>query len=521
MRNARTLALGVALACVTTAAALAAPGAETGPSSSQSPYVLRTQPGIVTKSILTTGDSVNLKPDGVTPYRMVGIPDGLGAFDNGDGTFTLLMNHELGNTAGIVRAHGARGSFVSKWTIREDDLTVLHGEDQIQQLYTWNGAEWQVSNNDAAPARLNRLCSADLAPISAFYNAASGKGYDGRLFLDGEEAGTLGRPWGHVVATGASYELTPWLGNLSYENVVANPSTGDGTVTMNMDDGSATVGQQVYLYRGTKTSAGNAVQKAGLANGKLYGVKVLGVPQSEYQKTNWTVGEQHAFELADVSEFAGVGGTTNNGIVDTLEEDSQAKGVTNFQRPEDGAWDPGNPNDFYFVTTSSFGPLPADNRTGETRLWRLRFVDPADPSKGGTIKLLVGGPVGTADDPPATGTQSEGAEGPQMFDNITVNDRGQVVLLEDVGNQAYLGGVWLYDSSSGDLVKIAQHDADRFLPGASAFLTKDEEASGVIPAPFIGEGWYLLDVQAHYAIAGELVEGGQLVALHVPPGKIK
>jgi len=33
--------------------------------------------------------------------------------------------------------------------------------------------------------------------------------------------------------------------------------------------------------------------------------------------------------------------------------------VTNFQRPEDGAGDPGNPSDFYVVTTSSFGPLPA------------------------------------------------------------------------------------------------------------------------------------------------------------------
>ncbi len=46
--------------------------------------------------ILTVGDSVNTKLDGVSPYRMVGIPDGLGAYDNGDGTFTVLMNHELG-----------------------------------------------------------------------------------------------------------------------------------------------------------------------------------------------------------------------------------------------------------------------------------------------------------------------------------------------------------------------------------------------------------------------------------------
>ena len=46
----------------------------------------------------------------------------------------------------------------------------------------------------------------------------------------------------------------------------------------------------------------------------------------------------------------------------------------------------------------------------------------------------------------------------------------------------------------------------------------DEEASGIIPAPFLGADEYLVDVQAHYAIAGELVEGGQLLALHVPPG---
>jgi hypothetical protein len=519
VRLLHVVALTSAIAAGAAAIAIAAPGAVTGPSSSQSPYLVRTQPVIITKSILTTGDSVNTKPDGVTPYRMVGIPDGLGAFDNGDGTFTVLMNHELGNTAGIVRAHGARGAFVSKWTIDTDTLQVLHGGDQIQQLYTWHGTAWQLSNTDAAPARLNRLCSADLAPVSAFYNAASGKGYDGRLFLDGEEGGTVGRPWGHVVATGDSYELTPWLGNMSYENVLARPNSGDATVTMNMDDGDASLGQQVYLYKGTKTNAGNPVQKAGLVGGNLYGVKVLGIPQSEYQKTDWTTGEQRDFDLVDVSQFAGIGDKTNNGIVDTLDEDSQAKGVTNFQRPEDGSWDPQHPNDFYFVTTSSFGPLPAENRTGETRLWRLHFVDPTDPSKGGKITLLVSGPVGTADNPAATGTQSENAPGPQMFDNITVTDRGQIVLLEDVGNQAYLGGVWIYDIASGHLAKIAEHDPDRFKVGAAGFLTKDEEASGVIPAPFLGEGWYLLDVQAHFTISGELVQGGQLLALHIPPGK--
>jgi hypothetical protein len=182
---------------------------------------------------------------------------------------------------------------------------------------------------------------------------------------------------------------------------------------MATDDGGATVGQQVYLYRGTKTGAGNPVQKAGLTNGKLYGVKVLGVPQSEYLKDDWAVGAQFDFELADVSQYAGVGGTSGDGSVNTLEEDSQDQGVTNFQRPEDGAWDPRHPSDFYFVTTSSFGERPDENRTGQTRLWRLRFADPADPSKGGKLTLLVNSPVGTPDDPSSTGTQSAGSQGPR------------------------------------------------------------------------------------------------------------
>src|SRR5436190_6057098 len=128
----RTTCRMAVLAGVSAASIVSALGQNiTGPSSSQSPYLVGTEPGVVTVSILTVGDAVNYKADGVTPYRMVGIPDGLGAFDNGDGTFTLLMNHELpGN--GIVRDHGVRGAFVSKWIIEKDSLTALHGSDLMQ-----------------------------------------------------------------------------------------------------------------------------------------------------------------------------------------------------------------------------------------------------------------------------------------------------------------------------------------------------------------------------------------------------
>src|SRR5262245_32592435 len=76
------------------------------------PYLLPVDPSVTTRAILTVGDVVPLT--GTTTgqtYRMVGVPDGLGAFDNGDGTFTLLMNHELLATQGVTRAHGSNGAF--------------------------------------------------------------------------------------------------------------------------------------------------------------------------------------------------------------------------------------------------------------------------------------------------------------------------------------------------------------------------------------------------------------------------
>jgi hypothetical protein len=58
------------------------------------------QPGVVTEAILTTGDAVKGRWHYALPH--VGIPDGLGAFDNHDSTFTLLVNHSA-NSRGKTR----------------------------------------------------------------------------------------------------------------------------------------------------------------------------------------------------------------------------------------------------------------------------------------------------------------------------------------------------------------------------------------------------------------------------------
>jgi hypothetical protein len=107
-----------------------------------------------------------------------------------------------------------------------------------------------------------------------------------------------------------------------------------------------------------------------------------------------------------------------------------------------------------------------------------------------------------------------------MMDNITVNDRGQVLIQEDPGNNAYLAGMFQYDATTGTAERIARFDAARFAAGAPRFVTQDEESSGIIPVPFLGNGAYLLDAQVHKATGQPAtVEQGQLLLLRLAPGK--
>lgn len=466
-----------------------------GPSTTTVPYLTPSQPYLKTTSILTVGDSVNNKPDG-SPYRMVGIPDGLGAFDNGNGTFTVLMNQELGSTAGIERAHGSKGAFVSKWTIDSTTYEVKSGSDLIQSVQLWSNAKQTWEQGTTA---FGRFCSADLPAVSAFYNASTGLGTTERIFMNGEEVGNEGRAFGTVVSTGVAYEL-PALGKFSWENSVANPGSGNVTIVAGTDD--STPGQ-VYFYQGTKQASGNPIEQAGLSGGNLWGLKVPGTAvesRSGGLDGTPTVGEKIAVEFFNKGNV-----TSQTGA--QLQADSAANGITEFLRPEDGAWNPLDPTEFFFVTTDRFDTVKAGTgaQVGRSRLWKLDIADLSDLSKGGEISMLL-----------------DGTEAHQMLDNMTVTTDGLVLLQEDPGGQDYRSKVWAYDLSTGALIEYAQHSATFFGVGSKSFLTRDEESSGIIDiTDIVGTGsarrTYLADVQAHYGIAGELVEGGQLLVIQAVP----
>ena len=468
------------------ASAAFAGGADIGPSSSAAPYLLATEPSGSTTAVLTVGDTA------ANGYRMAGIPDGMGAFDNGDGTFTLLMNHELAADKGIVRAHGSAGAFVSRWRIDSRSLRVLSGSDQIQRVFAGDPVTGEFTPTTTT---FTRFCSADLADRSAFAGHWRRLGTRERIFLNGEEAGPEGRAVAHVATgpdAGSSY-LLPWLGRASWENLVAKPRSGAQTVVVGMDDST---GGQVYVYVGAKQRRGNDVQRAGLTGGKLYGLSIDGV-DAESDATETPAGGL-PFRLVEIPGAAAMTGAE-------LEAASTALGISRLARPEDGSWDPSDPAGFYFATTAGF--------TGRTHLWRLDFSDPRDVLAGGSAAIVVAGPAYDA-------TLSSAAQaGPRMMDNVTVNRLGQVLVQEDPGGQDYVSGVFRYDPRTGAMERVAQHSNATFLPGSPGFLTNDEESSGIFPVPFLGRNRYLAVVQAHYATGdAETVEGGQLLLLTLARG---
>lgn len=107
-----------------------------------------------------------------------------------------------------------------------------------------------------------------------------------------------------------------------------------------------------------------------------------------------------------------------------------------------------------------------------------------------------------------------------MLDNVTIDRQGRILMDEDPGNSGRLAKIWLYSIDTGEFLQIAEHNPKFFDPtilNNSAFITQDEESSGLIDAEdILGKGWFLFDVQVHKASTNaELVEGGQLLALHV------
>lgn len=435
-------------------------------------YIQPVVAGWEARPIITVGEHA------ANGYRMVGVPDGLGAFDNRDGTMTVLMNHEIPSTLGVVRGHGGKGAFVSRWVVRLADLAVLKGEDMVRHVQLWDSAHGDYREGQSVI--FGRFCSADLAPVSAFMDD-DGNGFDGRILLNGEEEkDTGGRALAHVAngkQEGTSYEL-PHFGRVAWENLLALPQSGKRTVVIGMDDYP---GGHVYVYVGEKRRVGNPVEKAGLVGGELYAVRFNG----------------GRFSLLPLGDVVGLDSKA-------LRARARQLGATPLLRPEDGAWDKLDRNVFWFATT--------DKIDGQSQLFRMIFDDARMPENGGQVSVAL-----TAND-----------IGGQMFDNITADGAGRVLVNEDPGADKFSSGIWLYDPhQQKKATRIFDANPDLFVNRESLkFMTFDEEQSGIVEVTDVvksaawfdvAKRYYLGVSQAHQQHPEQaLVEYGQLYLISGP-----
>jgi len=428
-------------------------------------YVLSKNSAVEVKAIATVGDLV-------TGTIVRGIPDGMGAYDNGRGGISLLSVHEV-STGNAFAQKGKSttapwGTSITKFTVSKSTKAVTRVENFMKTVnfYNYTTGKYQETPEGAAPAGatpgyfdwgISRFCSATYAAAGTFSH--NGVGYAGGLFFSGEETGDESRGFAFDEA-GTGYQL-PRMGMLSFENIMPSLKPGANTVAIASEDNRE---GQLYVYAGKKQATGTAIDKAGLTNGDLHVMNVPTIKSDNVFRT--TIGKNKKMP----AEFVKVDWNTTPAA---FAKESSEKGLT-LARIEDGDWDPINPNVFYFVTTESnkdpiaTAPNPATptvSRDGGA-LWRLTFKDAQNPAAGAEIEMLLNGGESVYMSKP---------------DNITVTEDGKYILIqEDPGNNSLLARVVAYRVSDSKLAVVAQFDANQFLKSGSEFITEDEESSGII-----------------------------------------
>jgi len=453
-------------------------------------YVLSKNAAVDIKAIATVGDAV-------TGTMVRGIPDGMGAYDNGRGGISLLSVHEVSTSAPLALKGKSTtapwGTSITKFTVSKTTKAVTRVENFMQKInfYNYTTGKYQETPAGSAPAGatpgyfdwgISRFCSATYAPAGTFSH--NGVGYPGGLFLSGEETGDESRAFAFD-EDGTGYQL-PRMGMMSFENIMPSLKPGPNTVAIANEDGSAT-DSQLYVYVGKKQSTGTAIDKAGLTNGDLHVMNIPTVKSDNLFRT--TVGKNKKMP----AEFVKVNWDTTTSA---FAKESREKGTT-MARVEDGHWDPSNPNVFYFITTESnkdpiaTAPnpaLPTVSRDGGG-LWRLTFKDSQNPAAGAELELLLNG-------------------GESLYlskpDNMTITEDGKYLLIqEDPGNNAALARIVAYRVSDAKMAVVAQFDANKFIKGGSEFMTEDEESSGIIDAtkllakPGDTNSYFFFNAQVH------------------------
>jgi hypothetical protein len=477
MRRVQFVALAIAIAV---AGVIASIGGAThdGPGfkTAKPPYLVPTASGVQVDPILSTGDIVG-------GYQMSGIPDGLGAYkgqgdgddddDNGrskrGGTFTVVMNHELGRSfPNMPPGVDARISRV----------------DIDRRTHSVHGAEYLFTGNEG----YERFCSSTLEMI-----------FGRPFYFTGEEAVPIaGQPPGPA-HDGSSIVLDPetgmWrdtahFGHFQHENVV--PLKLKKWVFLSSEDDFRP--GPSYLYAYIADDFNRALR--GL-DGSLYVWKADNPATN--QNSAVVKGESIPGRFVPLTQAENANSTA-------LKAAATAKDAFRFDRLEDVAVRPGIRGRTYVAET---GKPPS---TARGRVYQFD-INPRDPTRA-TLKMILNGDAPDNDD---------------IYNPDNMDASGKVLMIQEDRESAFrdppfsggYGRVMEYRFSNQSLRSVARVNTPPPLrPGTW-------ESSGIIDAgDVLGKDWWLLDVQAHSTTAPQpgptltpnssVGEDGQLLALFVP-----
>jgi hypothetical protein len=501
MRVRSSFAAGLALAGLVATAAVADPDHDAGFRTAVKPYAKGVPgSGWVTEPIISADDKV---PETGTPgaqYRMVGIPDGLGAYRRG-GTVKVLMTHEIAQkgprdpsdrSEPRVGRPGQRGAFASEWILNREG-EVISGRRAFDRVYQDDRFVGPAAQEDNATPAFSRWCSAFLAGPEV--------GLDRRIFFANEESGPSGSEEGKTTSfdprgsqsvaifDNEAHALSK-LGRFPRENSVVMPHTGGWTVILSTEDGPAgTTDSQLYMYIGRKDRSSDSVlRRNGLDNGRLY---VFASDDGRDNENAILQGDRvpgHFVEIPGADQMSDV----------QLEVASDAVGAFGYARVEDGMFDPSNARRFWFVTTgeqATESPDPHINELG--RVYRLDLAR-HDPRQSVLTQAYNADQL------------TESQDGPMSPDNLDVTRRFVVVQEDgtgasrpDIGKRGRDGSIWMLPKRTpgdpatftrvAELVGMTEGGRDGIRTGPGIW-----ETSGIIDTRHeFGKDTFLFDVQAH------------------------
>ena len=109
----------------------------------------------------------------------------------------------------------------------------------------------------------------------------------------------------------------------------------------------------------------------------------------------------------------------------------------------------------------------------------------------------------------------DGSEAPYLSkpDNIDVDSMGNILIQEDPGNNDLLARIVSYRISDGKVGNVAKFSDKYFKVGATQFITRDEESSGIVDVTSMlrkgasdKNSYYIFDAQVHATPAGSRID---------------